>query len=373
MHKKSLCTILTLIIGLPVLPVQTISFEYPENIRTVAFQQAEDTLKGSKEALERLQNLTKQGRKSERIFSTLSKNKGDEEKANFHLLQAYKLYIQCEKEIPQEVEGVNRESYRSFLKENCMRLYNAGIYYNEQKQFTLADDCYATLTDLLQFGKDNYDVTLEDVVYNRAHIAYWAKDYQKVVTLLSPLDPMPHARNGYKYLSESYKALKQFPEMAKALRKGAEQFPGDEFFFNNLGLYYLEHRQYDEGLKFLNHYHSVDRSSEKILRLQLELATRKHDTQLEIATAKELLNVTSQKLDIAVHIGEAYIELAMKTNQDSPFLLPDLNNPEYVKEQALIKSYYQEASHYLEFAKKLAPHRNDLWERGLKWARKYGE
>lgn len=202
---------------------------------------------------------------------TMLNQKADEKVMHNGLLDAYYPYVKSDSlaQLPDEkgkVKNKVRKDISSKLRANHPFYINAGVYFNEQKDYKKATDCfeiYWNIPTLPMFEdqKDAFviDSTYQTIKYYAIITAIQADLHPRALTLLERAAKEPFIENSaykesdiYELLASEYLKVGDSTKYIETLLLGAEKFPGSKYFIPNLINEYIRNGEGDKAMQYLD-------------------------------------------------------------------------------------------------------------------------
>ncbi|KAA6333117.1 hypothetical protein EZS27_018446, partial [termite gut metagenome] len=149
----------------------------------------------------------------------------------------------------------------------------------------------------------------------------------------------------------------------ETLKSGIKAFPEYTFFFGNLIDYYSNNDQYNEAMVFADEMLVNEPDNTFYLYVKAYLYHNIKDYDKAIEYYKKVIETDSQYAEAYSNLGLIYCIKAQEYSDKASTV--DVSNPNYVKEQQIIKKFYEEARPCYEKARLLKPTQTDLWLQGL--------
>lgn len=188
------------------------------------------------------------------------------------LLNSYAPYIKADElgELPDE-KGKVKNKYRkdiiAIMRANHPYFSNGGIHYYNNKDYKKAGqffEIYWNLPTLAMFEGDKNPILLTDstsqiIKYYAVSSAILNKDHQHAIDLLNKIVKEPFAANEvytetnvFELIAGQYLELKDSTNYVKALEEGAKKYPKSNFFITNLVNSYIQKKQPEQALEYLD-------------------------------------------------------------------------------------------------------------------------
>ena len=300
-----------------------------------------------------------------------------------------KYYMKCDElaQIPNEkgkIKNKYRKSNSAAILKGRVNLLNGGAqFYNMylgNRDSTYAQkalDFFTTYVDIAanpMFKEENLfqtDSILPQGIFYTCLVANELKDYPTVVKYASyGKEDKEYGMGNMELISTAYKAMGDTVKWVASLQEGIQKYPSDAFFFGNLIDYYSSNNKYDEAMNFADNMLAKD--PENVFNLfvkgYLYLNMKQYDNALEyynkaIEAEKKISDPKMpQSARCYSDMGMIY---SLQAQDYSEKATTDINDPQYQKDQVVLKEFYEKAKTCYEEARKLAPEQKDLWLNGL--------
>lgn len=198
---------------------------------------------------------------------------GNEEVMYTGLINMYDPYVVADSlgQLPDskgKVKNKFRKDIVKNLKEAHPYYINAGIYYNDKKDYGKASEFfekYWSLPQLAMFqdSKDGLvsenDSTYQTIKYYAVITAIQSENHNRAITLLKKLISEPYHNNSvykesdpYELLASEYQQQGDSLAFVTILRQGSEKFPSNQYFTPNLINEYIKAGKTTEALDYLD-------------------------------------------------------------------------------------------------------------------------
>lgn len=188
------------------------------------------------------------------------------------LLESYYPYVKADSlgQIPDEkgkVRNKVRKDIASILKANHPYYINAGVYFNDQKDYAKASECfeiYWTIPNLPMFeeNKDEFvlDSTYQIIKYYAIITAIQADDHERAIELIQrAVEEQPFIENSayresdlYELLASEYLQVGDSTKFMEILYVGAEKFPESKYFIPNLINIFIRQGDHEKAMEYLD-------------------------------------------------------------------------------------------------------------------------
>lgn len=201
----------------------------------------------------------------------ITKKKGDEPTMYEGLYNLYTPYLTADSlaQLPDE-KGKVKNKYRKDIIKNFKEVYpyyiNAGLFYNDQKDFAKASLFFEKYWDLpnQRIFEGEQDAFKIDTVYHT--IKYYtiltsiqSENHPRAISLLKRIEKEPYLENStykesdiYELLASEYQRIDDSLSYVNALRIGAQKFPANKYFTPNLINEFIRGGKNAEALEFLD-------------------------------------------------------------------------------------------------------------------------
>ena len=213
----------------------------------------------------------KEEQENEMLSAALGEQKFDEERRNNALLNLYGYYVYADYLAQIEEErGSGANLYITYISEILREVrpffINAGVYYNERKDFMKASqafEIYSSYPKLSIFNDERVAPLAEDenepvIKYYAIVCAIQSGDTLKTIELLKLLISEPYIPNEtykesdpYELLANEYSQMGNSEAFKEVLMNGAEKFPHNNYFLHNLINEYFRTEEYDKAMAYL--------------------------------------------------------------------------------------------------------------------------
>lgn len=199
--------------------------------------------------------------------------KSFDEKAMYEaLLNTYDPYVKADElgELPDakgKVRNKVRKDIAAIMKANMGGFVNAGIYFNNEKEYSKAADAfwkYWQIPSLSMFDKERdsfvtNDSTFQTIKYYAVICAIQAKDDDKAEMMLKQIIAEPFTENStykqsdvYELLAGVYESKGDSVNFIATLEDAATKFPENKYFVPNLINQYIRKGQSDKAIAYLD-------------------------------------------------------------------------------------------------------------------------
>jgi tetratricopeptide (TPR) repeat protein len=284
-------------------------------------------------------------------------------------------FLKCDElaQIPNE-KGKIKNSYRKtnapILLIERPNLINGGIQYfnlNDNKKALEFFSTYIDLANAPMLEKENLlkqDTILSQIAYFACLAAAKMENYPSIIKYASyGANDKETGKYVLEFLTTAYKAQNDTVNWVKTLKNGLKSFPEYTFFFGNLIDYYSNNDQYDEAMAFADEMLANEPDNVFYLYVKAYLYHNIKDYDKAIEYYKKVIETDSQYAEAYSNLGLIYCIKAQEYSDKASTV--DVSNPNYVKEQQIIKKFYEEARPCYEKARLLKPTQTDLWLQGL--------
>lgn len=305
-------------------------------------------------------------------------------------LNMCKYFFKCDElaQIPDEKNKVKNKyrkrnattmmNERRNLYDGGVTFFNEGLKKSQAGDETGAADCnrkaldfWGTYVDMAgheMFSEDDRQTMLADSMYTYA--AYYAtmvanavKDYASVMKYAPIAEG--NAENGkiaMEYLTIAYEAQGDTAKWLASLKEGMQKYPDHTVFFGRLIDYCSSHNRYDEAMQFADGMLQKDPSNPFFLYVKGYIFhnMEKYDDAIKFYT--KAVEARPDYAEVYSNMGLAYSAQAQEFSAKASI---DVNDPNYAKDQATLRSFYEKAKTCYEKARKLKPEQKNLWLSGL--------
>jgi tetratricopeptide (TPR) repeat protein len=284
-------------------------------------------------------------------------------------------FLKCDElaQIPNE-KGKIKNSYRKanapILLIERPNLINGGIQYFNLNDNKKALDFFVTYIDLAtvpMLEKENLlkqDTIISQVAYFVCLAATKIEDYPSIVKYASyGSEDKETGKFVLEFLATAYKAQNDTLNWVNTLKNGMKSFPEYTFFFGNLIDYYSNNNQYNEAMVFADEMLTNEPDNAFYLYVKAYLYHNIKDYDKAIEYYKKVIEIDTQYAEAYSNLGFIYCIKAQEYSDKVTAV--DISNPNYKKEQQIIKKFYEEAKPCYEKARSLKPEQTDLWLQGL--------
>lgn len=187
------------------------------------------------------------------------------------LLESYRPYLISDSlaELPDakgKIKNKVRKDIVSILKANHPYYINAGIYFNDQKDYQKAVDCFEIYWDIpnlpmvesekVAFAKDS---TYQTMKYYAIITAIQGKDNNRALKLIQRATQEPFIENNaykesdlYELMASEYMQMGDTAKYMDVLYQGTEKFPQSKYFIPNLVNVFIRKGENDKAMQFLD-------------------------------------------------------------------------------------------------------------------------
>ncbi|SFD94700.1 tetratricopeptide repeat protein [Thermophagus xiamenensis] len=234
-------------------------------------------------------------------------------------------------------------------------LTNAGIEgFNEQKyeNAMIAFENVLKINDLELFQAENPTVDTA-IIYNTALAAYNAKNWEKAADYLKKAI-------SYKYgggdavllLHQVYSNMGDSTDMASNLKNGFEMYPEDDRLLTQLINYYLETRQNEQALEYLNQAIEKDPNNATFLYARGVLLDQSKEFDKAIADYKKALELKEDYFEPLYNLGVIYYN---KGVEQMNIANAETDHAKFKEKKAKADSLFKSALPFMEKASSLRP------------------
>jgi len=207
------------------------------------------------------------------------------------------------------------------------------------------------------------DSLIANVGYYASVTALKDNDYEAVskygtYALSSPT----FERYAMQLLSTAYLQQKDTVNYLNILKEGIAKYPNDRFFFANIIDFYIRTDRIEEAMAISDVVLSENPSSPYVLYVigYLYQTQKKYEQAIEIY--QDAIKADPEIAEAYSGLGLVYCILAQEYSANSS---PDINSPDYARDQQIIRDYYMKAKEPYEKARELRPNEKELWLNGL--------
>ncbi len=188
------------------------------------------------------------------------------------LLESFYPYVKADSlgQLPDEkgkVKNRVRKDIAAILKANHPYYINGGVYYNEQRDYAKASECfeiYWTIPTLPMFEDEkdafNLDSTYQIIKYYAIITAIQADNHEKAIELIQrAINEQPFIENSaykesdlYELLASEYLQVGDSTKFMEVLYLGAEKFPESKYFIPNLINIYIRQGEHEKAMEYLD-------------------------------------------------------------------------------------------------------------------------
>lgn len=275
---------------------------------------------------------------------------------------------------PGKINKYRKDNQRAILADKG-NLLNGGIYYYNQategntEYFLRALDFFSTYVDATlsdMFAKDN--LLLRDSVFSQ--VAYYASlaavrvgDYANVLKYAPYAeDDATVGQYAMEFLAQAHKQVADTTAWIETLKRGIEKYPQDDYFFANLIDYYGSQNNYGEALEFANGMLAKAPGNYYYLFVKGFLYQSMKHYNDALVYYKRSIEANPDYAEAYSNVGLVYCLQAQDFSQEA---VTDIKDPNYLVDQAQLKSYYEKALPYYEKARQLKPNDCNFWLNGL--------
>ncbi len=379
-----------ILITMALLLVASFSFAQKENVREAKkiANSAGDFNKAEQLINEALQNPeTKDDPETWNIAGLVQQKYNEEEMKKAYLNQNYdtarvynsvlnmfEYYMKCDDlaQLPDskgKVKNKYRKSNSSVLLVDRPNLINGGIYYFNNDQNEPALKFFSTYIEStfhpIFEGKKlaETDTLLSQTAYFASLAATKLEKYDKVVEF-APLakDDKEFGSYAMEFLALAYQSIGDTVKWAETLQEGLKKYPDNEYFFGNLIDYYNKNELYDEAMDFADGMIASHPDNSFYVYVKGFLYHNMKDYDNALKFYEKTIEIDPSYAEAYSNIGLVY---SIKGQEYSENATTDINDPQYAKDQEVLKDFYIKAKPYYEKARELAPDNKQLWLQGL--------
>jgi tetratricopeptide (TPR) repeat protein len=288
------------------------------------------------------------------VAAKLSTEKYKKDKDIQHLKDAVDYYMKAI-ELDKADKGRFENEIKIALTFFQNQLTNAGIEgFNEQKyeNAMVAFENVLKINNLDMFKTE--DATVDTaIIYNTALAAYNAKKWDKAAEYLNKSIKYNYGGgDAVLLLHQVYGNMQDSTEMAANLKRGFEKYPDDDRILTQLINYYLETRQNDEAMEYLNQ--AIEKKPENptyfYARGVLYDQTQKYDEAID--DYKKAIELKDDYFDALYNLGVIYYNRAIEQMNVAN---AETDHKKFKEEKAKADSLFHEALPYMEKAYEQKP------------------
>jgi len=321
-------------------------------------------------------NIYKKWGESENMKAYLKK-KYDTIQLYKNTLKMTEAYMKCDDlaQIPNE-KGKIKNKYRSdnaySIARERLNLVNGGLYYinlgTDQGNKTALDylGAYINSASHPMMASRNLletDSLIPQVAYYTCIAAMRIKDYPNVIKYAPYADKNPKYGDPSTQLQvTAYQQVGDTVNYLTTLIDGFKKYPRSKFYFANIVSYYLNIDHLDEALRI------ADAELEKKPNDSYNLFVKGYIYEV-MERYDEAIDVFNQSIAADSTNAEAHSNLGLvyclQAQDYADKATSNINDPNYEKDQEIIRNYYRKALEPYETARELKPEEKDLWLNGL--------
>lgn len=320
---------------------------------------------------------------SGRINQKLSEKEGEKnylkqpyDTVLFHesLYQMYLDYIKCDEleQIP-DAKGKVNVKYRvlnaEIMNQFRQNLIVGGIYFFNSNKNQKAFDFFSMFIDVAyEPMMESYYLKDDSINFSVAYYSCLAgmkmEDYGKVIKYidLAMQDP-ENGESALQYKAMSLKELGDSAAWLSSLKEGAEKYPVNKYFYQELISYYDSHSKMNELTEFAEQMVARDPNNTYFLYVEgyIYQNVKNYDKAIEFYT--RALEIDPEFVNALNNLGLCYWQQARDYNDN--VASKDFQSAQYKKDKEIIKGYYKKALPIYEKLREIRPDEQNLWVNGL--------
>ncbi|MGL5016013.1 MAG: tetratricopeptide repeat protein [Bacteroidales bacterium] len=247
------------------------------------------------------------------------------------------------------------------LKENYASFINAGVYYNDKKDYKKAFEYFNTYTELpenplMKTLKDvdfATDTLMKDIKYYTALMALQTDDSQLAISTLNKFKDDPYKSNElYQYLCFEYDKAKDTVNMIKTFQEGAKKFPTDPYFIQNLINLYIKTGKMTEAISYLDDAIALEPSNPTYYNVKGVILEEQKDEDGALECFNKALANDANNAETHNNIGRVYYNRAV-AKEDVVSAIRD--NRAYNEGKKEVNEMFKASLPYFEKAHKINP------------------
>jgi tetratricopeptide (TPR) repeat protein len=290
------------------------------------------------------------------VAAKLATEKYKKEKDIQHLQDAVDYYMKAI-ELDKADKGRFENEIKIALTFFQNELTNAGIEsFNEQKyeNAMIAFENVLKINNLDMFRKEEGETVVDTaIIYNTALAAYNAENWDKAAEYLNKSINYNYGEgDAVLLLHQVYSNMQDSTQMEANLKRGFEKYPDDDRILTQLINYYLETRQNDEAMEYLNQ--AIEKKPDNptffYARGVLYDQTQKYDEAID--DYKKAIELKADYFDALYNLGVIYYNRAIEQMNVAN---EETDHKKYEEEKAKADSLFHEALPYMERAYEQKP------------------
>ncbi|MGL4992654.1 MAG: tetratricopeptide repeat protein [Bacteroidales bacterium] len=247
------------------------------------------------------------------------------------------------------------------LRENYSSFINAGVFYNEKKDYNKAYEFFNTYTQmpenaLIKTLKDvdfSADTLMKDIKYYTALMALQTNNSELAIATLNKFKDDPYKSNElYQYLCFEYDKAKDTVNMIKTFQEGAKKFPTDPYFIQNLINLYIKTGKMTEAISYLDDAIALEPSNPTYYNVKGVILEEQKDEEGALECFNKALANDANNAETHNNIGRVYYNRAV-AKEDIVSAIRD--NKAYNEGKKEVNEMFKTSLPYFEKAHKLNP------------------
>lgn len=146
-------------------------------------------------------------------------------------------------------------------------------------------------------------------------------------------------------------------DVYRYLSQGVERFPRQMFFFQGLTDYFFQRRAFDSILHLSARLLVADPDNPTLYEARARVFEMQGEDSLCIVEARQVLRCDTANVRADYYLGASYLRLAQKVEMPT-----SINAPSYKEHYQRRQYLYAKARPYLEFYRKNAPEKSEVWK-----------
>lgn len=280
------------------------------------------------------------------------------------LLNMYKHYNKAhDLDLVPDVKGKVKPRFipkmAANLRENYSQFINAGVYYNDQKDYKKAFDFFNVYTELpenalLKTQKDvNFaaDTLMKEIQYYTVLMSLQTENDKLAIKTLNRFKNDHYKSNElYQYLCFEYDKLKDSVNLEKTFIEGAAKFPTDPYFIQNLINLYIKGGKMKEAINYLDNAIKLEPTNPTYYNVKGVILEEQKDEEGALASFNQALAYDSENAETNSNIGRVYYNRAVAKDDEVSAIR---DNRAYEAGKVTVNEMFKKALPYFEKAHKI--------------------
>jgi tetratricopeptide (TPR) repeat protein len=226
---------------------------------------------------------------------------------------------------------------------------NAGVYFNEKKEFQKSYDCFKTFSDIPSkdvFKDDKFvvldsDTTLVQIRYFAGLVATQIPNHPVAVEIFNEIKDLGVVdADAYQALCIEYLQLKDTVNYDKIVLEGFKKFPDNNYYVLNLINASIRKNDFSDAISYLDAAIALNPQGAQLYDVLGQVYESQKNFEKAVLNLKKATEINPDTLDYQSHLGRVYYNwgVEVRTNADD------------LKDEAASKAELQKAKDYFREA-----------------------